>query len=171
MTDQTSHNSLYSLSNEVERVIQDVVFADGGLSPELEQQLDKISGDFKAKAGNIAKWCLNLDANVPGLEQEITRLQKRLKVQGNLNQRLKNYIKYCMENAGLHKLDMATFTISIAKNPPSVEVVTEELLPSKYIRVVQTQSVDKKQLLQDLKDGEKIEGAALITDKTRLTIR
>ena len=171
MTDQTSHNSLYSLSNEVEKVIQEVVFADGELSPDLEQQLDKISGDFKAKAGNIAKWCLNLDANVPGLEQEITRLQKRLKVQGNLNQRLKNYIKYCMENAGLHKLDMGTFTISIAKNPPSVEVVTEELLPSKYIRVVQTQSVDKKQLLQDLKDGEKIEGAVLITDKTRLTIR
>jgi hypothetical protein len=171
MTDQTSHNSLYSLSNEVEKVIQEVVFADGELSPELEWQLDKISGNFKAKAGNIAKWCLNLDANVPGLEQEIKRLQNRLRVQNNLRTRLTNYIKFCMENAGLHKLDMGTFTISIDKNPPSVGVITEELLPSKYIRVVQTQSVDKKQLLQDLKDGEKIEGAVLITDKTRLTIR
>lgn len=164
-------SNLYELSKTVESVIAEVINAEGDLSPNLEKRLDEISLQFKDKSSNIGKWVLNIDANADSIKHEIERLQKRVRVQENLKTRLKDYLKYCMENAGLQKLDLTTFTISINKNPPSVGEINEDKLPSKYVKVVQTTSIDKAELLRDLKAGEVIPGAYLITDKTNLRIR
>lgn len=163
--------NLYDLSKSVEQVIMEVIDAEGELSELLENRLEEVSLDFKSKSSNIGKWVLNIDANAEAIDTEIARLMKRAQVQQNLKKRLKDYLKFCMENAGLRKLDLGTFTISIAKNPPSVEVENEAALPGKFIRIVQTQSVDKKLLLSALKSGEQVEGARLITDREHLSIK
>lgn len=163
--------NLYELSKTVDMVVHEVIDAEGELSPDLERRLDEISLQFKDKASNIGKWVLNIDSNDTLIQNEIERLQRRLRIQGNLKKRLKDYLKFCMENCGLNKLDLSTFTISIAKNPPSVGEIDETKLPSKYIKVVQTTSIDKKSLLIDLKTGEQIPGAYLVSDKTNLRIR
>lgn len=163
--------NLYELSKTVEQVIMEVIDAEGELSTDLEKRLEEVSLDFKSKSSNIGKWVLNIDANAEAIDTEIARLMKRAQVQQNLKKRLKDYLKFCMENAGLRKLDLGTLTISIAKNPPSVEVENEAALPGKFIRIVQTQSVDKKLLLSVLKSGEKVEGARLVTDREHLNIK
>ena len=167
-------SNLYDLSRSVELVVHEVIDADGELSSDLEKRLDEVSLNFKDKSANIGRWVLNINSNEAAIELEIARLQKRLKVQDNLRKRLKDYLKFCMEVAGLNKLDLTTFTISIAKNPPSVSEISEEdaeKLPSKYVRIVQTKSIDKKEILTDLKNGVEIPGAYLVTDRTNLRIK
>ena len=162
--------NLYELSKTVESVIQEVVSAEGELSPELEKRLDEIGLAFKDKNIAISKWVLNINSNADAIKAEIERLEKRAKVQDNLKKRLMDYMKFCLENAGLQKLDMGTMTLSINKNPPSVVVFDEPALPAKYVKVVQTTSIDKKQLLSDLKQGE-VPGATLETEKTHLRLK
>jgi hypothetical protein len=162
--------TLYELSKSVALIVQDVVDAEGELSTELEKRLENTGLAFKDKAFNIGKWCLNIDGNVESIDRELVRLEHRKRTQQNLQKRLKDYLKYCMENAGLNKLDLQTFIISIAKNPPSVEIDDEEKLPAQYTTIIETKTIDKKKLLADIKDHE-IPGAHLVTDKVHLRIK
>jgi len=50
--------------------------------------------------------------------------------------------------------------VSIQNNPPSVRVVNEELIPSHFM-IPQPPKLDKKTILQKLKDGEKVPGVEL----------
>ena len=162
---------LYELSKTVEQIAQECIDADGELSIGLEKRFDDANMDFKVKSSSIGQWILNLDSNETAIEAEIERLKKRALIQDHLRTRLKEYIKTCMVRAGVSKLDMATFTISIAKNPPSVGDIAEHLLPARYVRIVQTTTIDKRAILADLKAGESIPGAYLVTDKTNLLIK
>lgn len=164
-------SNLYELSQTVEQIVQEVISAEGELSTELEARLNAVSLDFKDKAGNIARWVKNIEANEPGIEAEITRLQRRMKVQNNIKDRLEKYLHFCMENANLNKLELGTITLSIDKNPPSVAIDSEEDLPSRYIRIEQTKSINKQEIGKDLKAGKVVSGAHLVTDKTHLKIR
>lgn len=164
-------DSLYEISKDVEIVVREVMDAEGVLSADLEKRLDEISTDFKTKSTNIGRWILNIEANEPGIEKEIARLQKRLSVQNNLKERLEKYLKFCMENAGLDKVESEVVTISIDKNPPSVAIDNEEDLPARYIRIEQTKTIDKKSISRDLKDGKIVSGAHLVTDRTHIRIR
>jgi hypothetical protein len=163
--------SLYDVSKDIELIVQEVMDAEGVLSSELETRLDFLSLSFKDKVGNIGRWILNIEANEPGLDNEIKRLQKRLKTQINMKERLAKYLKFCMETANLNKVELDNLTVSLDKNPPSVEIEDEKELPARYVKIEQITTIDKKQISCDLKAGKVVSGAHLVTDRTHLKIR
>jgi hypothetical protein len=104
------------------------------------------------------------------INMEIDRLKHRTFVKSNLQKRLKDYLMSCMKNAGYKKLEYPTITVSVHKNNPSVEILREDLLPDKYLQIIQVRSIDRRLLADDLKIGD-VPGAHLITEKTHLRIR
>jgi len=64
-----------------------------------------------------------------------------------------------MRAAGIDKVKGRLFTLAFQKNPPSVEVMDESLIPSDYIKTVT--SVDKKLILEALKSGHSVSGCSL----------
>ncbi len=162
---------LYELSTELATINDEIISADGELTPDLEARLDSVSLDFRAKSQGIAKWTLDIAGVESMIETEIARLQRKKKVAENLRTRLTAYIKSCMEQADVQKIESPTVTLRIQKNPPSVEILAEDQLPAKFIRIKQIREIDKTGMLTALKNGEDVPGARLVTERTHLRIR
>lgn len=83
---------------------------------------------------------------------------------------LKSYLKDSMENTGITKIECPFFKLSIQKNPASVEVFDENLIPDQFKEPVTTWKIDKNAIKEALKNGETVAGAVLLNG-TRLSIK
>lgn len=165
-------DSLYELSAELAIIHDEIISNEGEITDALEKRLDESTLSFNAKVEQIGRWVLNLGGREDAIEKEIARLQAKKKSNQNLQGRLKEYVKMCMEMANKTKMEYGTMTVSIQKNPASCEVKDEKAIPAKYLTIIpETKVVDKKAVLADLKAGVQVEGAELINTKTHLRIR
>lgn len=113
---------------------------------------------FEEKVENTVKVIKNKEADVDQLKEEIDRLTKRKKSIDNDIVRLKTGLQGAFEITGHEKVKGLLFTVTLAKNQPSV-VVDEELLPKKYF--VQKLTPDTTTIKELLKAGKKVKGAVL----------
>ena len=164
--------TLYELSQELALINDEIANKEGVLETSLEARLDTITLNFDSKISNISYWILDLFGRETALDMEINRLTAKKKANKNLQNRLQQYIKESMEKANKKKLEFDTFTVALCLNPPSVEIKDEQAIPAKYLTIIPEQKVvDKKAVLADLKAGEQVKGAVLITNKTHLRLR
>lgn len=126
----------------------------------LRDTLESIEGAIEEKAENIAKMIQSFNGDIEVLKAEEKRLADRRKSIENKIAGMKHYLHEQLEFAGLKKVKSATFTIGIQNNPPSVEIADESLVPEDYL-VPQAPKVDKKSILQLLKEGHEFEWASL----------
>lgn len=75
-----------------------------------------------------------------------------------------------MEEAGLDKVMEADFTLSLRPSPPSVVVTDEKLIPE-WFWVPQPAKLDKRALLETMKAGTAVNGAALSNSRRSLQVR
>ena len=156
------NNSLYELSVQLAIVQDEIVNDEGVISPELEAELDRLLPAITDRASNLGRWLRNIDGNIESVESEITRLKKRKEVNDHLKDRLKAYLKDSMEKAGMDKIDTGIMVLAIQKNPTSVELIDETVIPAAYKDVIPEQYViSKKRILEALKTGEEVKGAVL----------
>lgn len=130
--------------------------------------LDEIEGEFADKAESIVKLMANIKGDVEIFKKEEARIYDRRKAMENHHERLKEYLFINMQQSGLAALKAGTFSISVQKNAPSVNLVDEDLVPKEYFK--QRLEIDKKSILDDLKAGKRVEGAEII-QKESLRIR
>ncbi len=146
---------------------------DMDLSPEtVTDTLDGLAGDLQVTATNIAKFVKNLEGLAAQIKEEETHMAHRRKRLDERAQAIREYIKGCMETAGITKIDCPFFQLSIKKNPPAVEIINENLVPSDLMRVPPPPAPvpDLKQISQMLK----VDGAcayARLVQATRLEIK
>ena len=75
-----------------------------------------------------------------------------------------------MEELHQDKVETTLATISRRKNPISIEIVNEALVPLDYLNT--TTVVDKKKILEDYKKtGEETAGIKIIDDKYSIMIK
>ncbi|CYW47831.1 siphovirus Gp157 family protein [Streptococcus suis] len=113
---------------------------------------------FEEKVENTVKVIKNKEAEKKQLKEEIDRLTARYKSIDNDITRLKTGLQGAFEITGHDKVKTLLFTVSLAKNQPSV-VVDEELLPKKYFVI--TKKPDKNAIKELLNAGKKVKGAVL----------
>lgn len=75
-----------------------------------------------------------------------------------------------MEEAGLDRIMEPDFTLSLRPSPPSVVVTDENLIPE-WFWVPQPSKLDKRALLDTLKAGTAVNGAALSNSRRSLQVR
>lgn len=167
-----SNITLYEISHDMATITDDIIDAEGELTPELERRLDECGLALTVKAEGIWMVLRNMEANNSVIDTEIKRLQKIKKIRNNATDRLKTYIKRCMEDANLKKIDTPLGGFTIRKSPASVEIIDESIIPFDLMVVIpETQRPDKKAISDALKKGEDVKGAKLITDKTSLQVK
>lgn len=108
---------------------------------------------------------------VPMIEMEIERL-KALKAQREaVAHGLRQYLLRNMEAAEIDKISCPYFTITIAKNPPAVDIFDTLSLPAKFMVVPEPKPAapDKAAIKKAIAAGEEVPGAKL-TQGTRLKI-
>lgn len=146
---------------------------------DLDEQtmLDTLEGEsfpLEQKAQNITYVIRNCQLEQDAIDSEIERLTK-LKTQiANREKNLRAYTQRCMEIAGVSKISAGTFSLSLQKNPASVEIFEPALVPDLYMRVPEPKppvaAPDKKLIAQAIKDGFDVPGAKLV-QSVRLVIK
>ena len=163
--------TLYDISSDYLQALD--LFTDPEADIPLEAALDTlegIEGQLQEKAVNVAKFMQNLDAAAKAIKEAEQQMAKRRKAIENRARWIKDYLKQNMEAAGITKIESPWFSLSIQKNPPSVEVLDESALPEDYKTEVVTVTIDKAAIKEALKEGEDVPGAVL-KQGTRLAVR
>ena len=147
--------NLYELS----LAFQDVQNMD--LDPEvMKDTLDSINDAIESKAENIAKLVRNLESDVSAYKEEEDRLKTKREATENKVKWLKTYLEDNMKLTGKTKFKSGMFNFSIQKNPASVNITDEKIIPGEFL-IPQPPKVDKTSLKEILKRGIEVPGAEL----------
>lgn len=146
---------LYELTQQYNQIFNTI--AEESDFEQLEQILSGIEEAFEIKAENIAKLIKSLDGDIEAYKKEVDRLSTRKKTLENYQDRMKVYLETNMKAIGKENIKGNIFTFFIQNNPPKVIVDNEKYIPKKYKSI--EIHIDKKALLDSLKNGEKIKGA------------
>lgn len=126
----------------------------------LVDTLASINESIQDKAENMAKLIKSIEVDTKALKEEEQRLADRRKSLESKVTSIKDYLQNQLEAAGIDKVKRPTLTVSIQNNPPSVSIEDENKIPSDYI-IPQPSKIDKKSILQLLKEGVEIEGCSI----------
>jgi DNA repair exonuclease SbcCD ATPase subunit len=148
---------LYELAQNYAQLME---MAEEMESDALVDTLEALQDAIEDKAENIAKLIKNLEADAKIIKEEEKRLAERRQSIEKKIERLKQYLQEQLEVAGLQKVKRPTITVAIQNNPPSVEIADEKLIPSEFM-IPQPAKVDKRAILERLKNGEEIPGCSL----------
>ena len=132
----------------------------------LESALSQVEDNLEVKAENMAKLVKGIDGDIDTLKAEEKRLADKRRVLENKQKNIKYYLENQLRVMEIDKVKTPLFTVALQKNPPSVDILDEDLIPKKYKKTVTTTTVVKKDLLDALKSGQVIEGAAIKQGKS-----
>lgn len=168
-----SNISLYNLSAEYRALAFSL--SEGNYDEQTVADTIEASG-LPEQIGDKAQGCemvaRTLEADIPTIDAEIKRLQELKKSRLSRAEALRKYVLNNMIACDIQKIECPLFSISIAKNPPSVEIEDERQIPKHYWTdpPPPPPQLDKKLIIQALKDGTDIPGARL-RQGVRLAIR
>jgi hypothetical protein len=162
--------TLYALSESYNQLVD--LLEDPESDPQrVEQELDRLAGDIKQKAENIAgliRWCEGLAQLRRG---EAKRMLESAAPLENKADWLREYVLKNLQALGIQRVDTARFTLRVQQNPPRVEVLEPLLVPGEFKRQRIIVDVDKRKILEHVKEtGEVVEGTEIVRG-TRLDIR
>jgi len=142
---------------EVMNTLQDFDVGNDAISDTLEA----LKGEIEIKGKNIAFYIQNMNASVDALKKHEKDIKdKRIRFEKR-NEWLKNYLLRGMQDVGITEIECDYFTIKQHKNPDSVWIFDENLVPDKYKKTIEVIKIDKVAMAKDLKEGETIDGAKL----------
>ena len=152
---------LYEIAERYKN-LEDLLDSDnaGDAETVIKLALDDVQEEFDIKAENIAKMIRAKEVDVNGIDEEIKRLQNRKKTDQNKILYLKQYLFEHMKLLKKDKIKGKLFTLSIKKTPPKVAIEEEEIIPKEYWRP-QPDILDKKSILDALKNNMEIPGVKL----------
>ena len=156
-----SNLSLYEITNAFPALME---------SEEItEEDKNKIKAELtmllQQKSQNIIGYTKNIELTIEAMKEEEDRISSNRKALENKLTRFKQYVKECMENNGITKIETGLGTLSI-------EIINEEAIPSEFKQEIVTIKVDKTKIKNNFKEtGEIPDGVNIITTNTSLRIK
>jgi hypothetical protein len=146
------------------------------LPPEvIKDTLDGLEGELREKAVSVAHFIRNLEVVADSIDAAIEQMMVRKLRLEKRAASLQQYLLFNMIAAGISKVESPYFTLQVKKNPPTVVIDSENLIPAKYMRTPEPPpppkpAPDKKAIADAIKAGEEVPGAHTETHE-RLEIR
>jgi len=144
--------SFYHISQDVLRILDADEFDEEALGRAVEK--------LEIKAGNIAGYSKFLGDQAKALKEHEDRIKNYRETLENKRTRLLAYLRENMEAVGVYKIAWKEHRITLAKNPPSCLLTDESKIPSEYM-IPQPAKVDKRSILEELKQNKQVPGAQL----------
>lgn len=165
--------SLYTLSNEVERLLSgdDAYDAETGeLSPALLEALEAT----KDKGANVAAYILNMGAQLDAMTEHMLRIKERHEALANRQEKLREYLQANMKRTGITEIaaNDGTFLVKLyIERDASVEIYDEKQIPAQFLTTPKPPEPkpSKAEIGKALKAGQDVPGARIIK-RDRLTI-
>lgn len=141
-----------------------------------EEDKKKIEDELKIllqkKSKSIIGYTKNIELTINAMKEEEKRMANDRKALENKLNRFKEYVKECMENNDIKKIQTDLGALSIARSKASVEVTNEEIIPAEYKQEIKTVNINKNKILSNFTEtGEVPDGVIIHTDNTYLKIK
>ena len=163
--------TLYNITNKFTEIMEKA--ESGELTEQEYNELgEELAKELQNKSSNILGYIRNSELLIEAMKTEEKRIADLRKNGENRIDKFKQYVKENMERLGLNKIPTELGTLSISKNPMSVEIENEEEIPERFKQEIVTTKIDKTMLKNYFKDtGEVIPGVKFIDNKTSLRIK
>lgn len=161
--------SLYSISAELESIRQSVIENEGEITEDQLELLKISESELQNKAINYALAIKNIEAEESIIKSEIERLKKLKERREKLSKKLRENILYAMERYDVPKVESPTINLSLRKSKRLI-IEEDENIPARFVTVIQSLSVDKKELKKEIQEGLTVEGV-YIQENKNLQIR
>lgn len=160
--------SLYQITEAFPKLMENEEIPEGD-KLKIQEELTVL---LHEKSQNIIGYTKNIELTIDAMKTEEKRISEQRKVLENRLIKFKEYVKECMENNGITKIETSLGVLTVAKNPISVEIVNEEEIPNEYKQEVVSTKIDKKAISDNFKaTGEIIPGVKINTQNTGLRIK
>ena len=115
---------------------------------------------------------IKAELTINAMKEEEKRIAENRKSLESKLDKFKQYVKENMERLGITKMETELGTLSIAKNPLSVEIENEDEIPEEFKQEIVTTKIDKTAIKNHFKEtGEVVSGVQIVDDKTSLRIK
>lgn len=151
--------ALYELAAEYRAVAERL--ADMDLDAQtIADTLESISGDLETKSANVAYVAMNFEALAAAIKKREGDLKDRREAAEKAAERARDYIKRCMELAGVEKVETPDVCLSFRKSQ-AVVIDGEDLIPQQYMRQKPQPAPepDKTAIAAAIKAGATVPGA------------
>lgn len=140
---------------------------------DIGEALAQLDDAIQAKAVNLVKLMATLEADALAAGVEEARLQQRRKARENHVERLREYLKSCMEAAGIRSVKTPLFSITLSNGKPRVVITDAGKVPPELMRHPKPPPAepDKVAILKlHQETGETIPGCDIVAT-TQLRVR
>lgn len=163
-----SNLSLYSIAAAFPALMESDEISEED-KKKIEEELNVL---LQQKSQGVIAYTRNLELVIEAKKAEEKRIAESRKADEKKLENFKKYVKECMENNGIQKIETGLGTLSIAKSPISIEITNEDQIPAEFKQEVTTVKIDKKAIADNFKaTGELIDGVIIHTDNTNLRIK
>lgn len=130
----------------------------------IRDTLDGLEGELRDKAISVAHFCRNLTATADAIDEAAESMRMRGERLRKRAQSLNEYLKFNMQASGIKNVRSPYFNLKLVKNPPTVIIDSENLIPAKFMRTPAPlpppkASPDKKAIGDAIKAGHEVPGA------------
>ncbi|KKK93783.1 hypothetical protein LCGC14_2689450 [marine sediment metagenome] len=144
---------LYEISNDYIELLQ-AADADESIRDALDDTLEVLGSDFDQKAVNVAKYILNVQAESEAIKKAEQSMKDRRLTLDKKVLWLKRYVREQMEKLEKSKVWCPEFELKIKRNPPSLVIRDEDLVPKRFKQIVKVVSIDKGSIKEFMKSGD-----------------
>lgn len=160
---------LYDLTQQYSDMLE--FLEDDADNEQLQSMLDGLEGKIEEKIENTVKVMKSLEFNAAAIDAEIKRLSSRKAALTNNVTYLKTNIEQSMLTMGIDKVKGNIYTVAMQNNAPKVNVIDEAWIPRSFFKVSVTEALDKKLLMDAMKNGEYSGPGASIVQEKSLRVR
>ena len=163
-----SNLSLYEITNAFPLLMEQEEMTEED-KKKVEEELTVL---LQQKSQNIIGYTRNIELTVEAMKMEEKRISEQRKTLENKVSKFKEYVKECMDKNNITKIETELGSLTITKNPASVEIIDENIIPEEFKQEVVTVKIDKTAIKNHFKaTGEIPEGTNIITTNTSLRIK
>jgi len=163
-----SNLSLYEITNAFPLLMEQEEMSEED-KKKVEEELTVL---LQQKSQNIIGYTRNIELTIEAMKMEEKRISEQRKTLENKVSKFKEYVKECMDKNNITKIETELGSLTITKNPASVEIIDENIIPEEFKKEVVTVKIDKTAIKNHFKvTGEIPEGTNIITTNTSLRIK
>lgn len=161
----TNNKTLIEFISESNRVENMLLESQGEITPEIEEILNCIT-KLPEKVESYSFVQDRLESSAELYKTIAKRYLDASKVLLSAKERLDERLKNIILDNNLPALSGNTVSFSIRKNPPSLIIENEDLIPLKYKNPQIIQNINKPMLKDSLLSGESVLGASIKQSKS-----
>ena len=131
---------------------------------QLMERVDELFTELHQKEDGIFWLYKESEKEISLFEEQIKKLKNHTAIMKRAQERIKTLVSSTYAEVDQLPKHSVFNPIKVSQSAGAVDVLNENDIPDEYFVEVITKKLDKKRILKELKDGERIPGVRLVTN-------